>query len=175
MKKLLILFALTLAFRCFVFSQKVEPNIFITPGITIGYTWSAGWNYGINIFTGFFKINSNEPQISGGISFSYYFVNFESQQHIFTTFDAGVYSDYFRILVGAGKVKRNWGLNRRNQTKAYGKHVDFTLSVKDYRIPCFAIKSFIPQTNAWEWFSKPYYLSVYTYFRTEPFIPYKNN
>jgi hypothetical protein len=157
-----------------IVGQKViTPNLYVSPFITIGYTIGAGMNYGFDITFGLFKVLYDNPEINAAISFQYYFINYNKSLHIVKTINLIAENQYFRIGYGMGEVKKSWGFKKRNQSKAFGSAIDFGVTTYSYKTPYFGLKIFVPRKGTWEWCQDPFYVSIYTYFRQEPYYLYK--
>ena len=154
--------------------KSVSSNLYFSPFITLGYTFNSGFNYGIDLTIGLFKIQNNIPPTNAGFSIQYYFVNYENSNHRIIAFNVIAESEYFRIGTGVAEIKKKWGYKDRNKTTAFGTSFDFGISTNSVKTPWLAFKTFAPQQK-WEWSKNPYYVSLYTYFKPEPFYMLKNH
>ncbi len=150
----------------------MQPNLYISPTVTIGYTFNSGFNYGIDITFGLVKIQNFIPETTAGISLQYYFVNYEYSQHGITAFNVIAESEIFRLGIGGANINKKWGFHNRNKNSAFGTSLDFGLSTPNFKTPWLGFKTFVPREQ-WEACLNPYYISVYTYFKYEPI--YLNN
>ena len=147
---------------------SISTNLYISPFFTLGYTINSGFNYGVDITFGLFKIQNRIPYTNTGVSMQYYITNYENSQHHIIVFNVIAENEYFRIGAGAGEIKKTWGFRKRNKSKAFGTSIDFGISTSSYKTPWLGFKSFVPQKK-WEWSVNPYYVSLYSYFKFEPF------
>ncbi len=152
--------------------RDITSNIYISPFITIGYTFGSGFNYGFDVTTGVFKLKSDNPEMNAAISLQYYFVNYKGAHHRMFSFNFIAESPYYRIGIGAGDVKRTWGFKRINKSKAFGYTFDFAISTESVYTPWLSLKMFALHGGYWEFYDKPYYISGLTYFRMEPYYPF---
>lgn len=146
----------------------ITTNLYVSPFITIGYTFGAGLCYGIDFTFGMIKIKHYNPEITAALSVQYYFVNYQKNQHIIKNITFLLDSKYFRIGVGAGEIKKSWGFKNRNTSKAFGTNIDFGITAFNTQVPWIALKAFIPKSGTWEWCDNKNYISGYTYFKQEP-------
>ncbi len=161
MKKIILIILLSL-FSYKSFSQtNYIPDIFVSPKFTLGYTFGAGLTYGIDFTFGLFKSGN----ANFGVSYSYYLVNYKESRHIVKSYNIVLETNNFDIKFGAGEVKKKWGYKRRNQNRVGGLNIDVSYSYNKYSLPWIGLKSFILRKGSWEWFPKPYYMSLYSYFK----------
>lgn len=151
-----------------IFQKYFENNFYLSPFITLGYTFGSGVNFGIDITAGIIELKNYYPEISGGISFQYYLVNYEKSMHVIKNITFVAESKYFRLGYGIGVIKKNWGFRDRNISKAYGTGFDWGISAFSTKVPWIGIKTFIPFNGTWEWCESRNYFSTYTYFKQEP-------
>jgi hypothetical protein len=138
------------------------PEIFVSPRITLGYTFGSGLNYGFDIVLGLYSVDN----FKFGVDFSYYMANTEQGHHSIKGFGIVGEMDYFSVKLGAGSVSRRWGLKNVNKAKAPGLMIDISAGVDPYRAPWIGFKSFIFNRNKWQFYDQPSYISVYTYFKS---------
>lgn len=150
--------------------RSITTNLYISPFITLGYTFGSGLCYGIDLTFGLITIKHYNPEITGALSLQYYLVNYNKSQHIIKNVTFVAESKYFRIGAGAGEIKKSWGFMNRNTSKAFGTNIDFGLSAFNSKVPWVALKAFIPKEGTWEWCDNKNYISAYTYFKAEPFF-----
>lgn len=152
----------------FVFNQvlyaqeKNGPHAFVSPRINIGYTFGAGMTYGFDIFVGGYSLD----ELNLGLSYSYYFVNTNTGNHRIQTINLTVDNPMIHAQLGAGMVKRVWGLHNVNKAKVSGINVDISVGFDEYHAPWVGVKGFIHNRRKWPFFDLPSYISIYTYFKT---------
>ncbi len=148
--------------------REIVTNVYFSPFITIGYTFNTGINYGLDFTFGLIKVRNKRPEINAALSLQYYFVNYEKNQHIIKTVNIVIESENYRLGFGAGEIKKSWGFNNRNVTRAFGRSLDFGLSGFSTQVPWLGVKEFLPKKGTWEWCKNKNYISMYTYFRQDP-------
>jgi hypothetical protein len=177
-KKIIILIVIILSFSINrLYSQfeipVISTNLYFSPVITLGYTFGSGLNFGLDFTLGLVKIKHYNPEISGALSLQYYLVSYEKSMHIIKNVTLIAESEYFRIGIGAGEIKKSWGFRNRNVSKAFGTNVDFGISAFSYKVPWLGVKAFMPRPGTWEWCENKNYISAYTYFKQEPIFLFK--
>ena len=149
--------------------QTNGTNVFLSPRITLGYTFGTGLNYGFDLYLGIYQLN----EMTFGTSFSYYMVNADQGHHRIKGISLVADHKYFNIKLGAGAVSRRWGLRNINKASAQGLMFDVSATTDTYMTPWVGFKSFLFKREKWTFYDKPSYLSVYTYFRSQDIEIYK--
>ena len=147
--------------------KNISANIYFTPIFTVGYTLNSGFNYGVDLTFGLFKIQDNIHPTNAGISLQYYIVNYDNSQHNIFAINIIAESDYFRFGGGMARISEKWGFKSRNKSKAFGTSLDFGITTYHYKTPWLAFKTFVP-LQQWQLCLNPYYISTYSYFKFEP-------
>ncbi len=147
--------------------QSIQPNLYISPFVTIGYTFNSGLNYGIDLTFGLFKIQNYIPETTAGFSVQYYFVNYSESAHKITAFNIIAENRNFRVGIGGAGISKKWGFRNRNMNRAFGTSIDFGITTPSYKTPWLGFKTFVPKQE-WELCLNPYYISLYTYLKYEP-------
>lgn len=162
MRKLLITI-LTFVFSTNFYAQeKNGPNAFVSPRINIGYTFGAGMTYGVDVFVSAYSMD----ELNFGLTYSYYFANTQTGVHRLQSISLTVDNSMYHIRIGAGTVKRVWGLHNVNKAKVPGISIDASVGFDEYHAPWVGFKSFIHNRRKWPFFDLPSYLSLYSYFKT---------
>jgi hypothetical protein len=138
------------------------PEIFLSPRITLGYTFGSGLNYGIDAVVGLYKTND----FKFGINFTYNMTNTDQGHHAIKGMGIVAEMKYFSLKLGAGSVSRRWGLKNINKASAPGLTIDVALSIGEANAPWVGVKSFIFDHERWAFYDHPSYLSAYTYFKS---------
>ena len=172
MKKKLILSYLLVFCSLFAFSQENQSttNIYFSPRITIGYTFGSGMNYGVDFVVNLYTIS----EINLGIDYSFYLVNTETGAHRIKSINLMAENEIISAKIGAGMVKRVWGINKINKVKTGGIVIDVSATVDPYKFPALGVRSFVFQRSKWPFYSQPSYISVYTYYRTPEISIYQS-
>ncbi len=147
------------------------PQIFISPRITLGYTFGSGMNYGLDMVLGLYRINN----LKLGLDFSYYFANTNQGIHRLKGFAIIGEMDYLSVKLGAGSVSRRWGMKNVNKARTPGIMIDVSASADPYKAPWIGLKSFIFKRSKWPFYDQPSYISAYTYFKNADIELYKPN
>ena len=164
MKKF-ILISFILVYSIGITAQDVEtgPHVYVSPRINIGYTFGAGLNYGFDVVVGLYSTKN----FNFGLAYSHYFVNVPKDFHRIKSINLVIENDMVNARIGAGIVKRKWGLRNINKATAPGISVDVSAGFDQYRAPWIGVKSFIINRKRWTFFDLPSYISIYGYFKTE--------
>ncbi len=154
-------------------TQAQDTKVYLSPRLIIGWTFYSGFNYGIDLTIGLFKIKSDNPEINFCISPQYYFVNYKNTQQNIISFNAVIESNIYRIAAGIGQVNYKWGFKGINRNGALGYQFDVSLTTDSKYTPWVQCKTFVLHNGYWEFYSRPYYLSTNIFFRPEPYIVYE--
>ena len=155
----------------FVFSQfSAGAKIYLAPRLTLGYTLKAGFNYGLDLNIGLYGINYNKFVLNSGVSLSAYYVNYSVVNHLLTTANILLESDYFTAKAGYGMITYKWGYRNRNMQRSDGLNFDLALSVPQKPAPAVGVKFFMPNPDQLMEFTGKNYLSGYLFFRQEPIL-----
>src|ERR1051325_9942399 len=106
-------------------ARSFTDNLFISPGLTIGYTFGAGINYGYCIDAGLIKPLTNNSNVRYGISFSNYFVKTKKYTHRLRSISVMGQTDFADLKVGLGRARNKWG--RANRCITHGISYDFSI------------------------------------------------
>jgi len=166
-----VLIAYLLVFKVISQDSYTGTNIYFSPRITLGYTISAGFNYGFDVVVGLYQHND----VKFGIDFTYYMVNTDQGHHRIKGFALIADMDYLNIKLGAGAVSRRWGLKNINKANAPGIMVDVSAGIDPYRAPWIGAKGFIFNRAKWTFYDQPSYISAYTYFKTPEIDVFKED
>ncbi len=170
MKPRIFILILSLLFALKSFGQ-LNTNVYLSPRLTVGYTFYSGFNYGVDLTIGLFRIKS-DPEINVCISPQYYFVNYKHNVHNLISFNVVAESDFFRIGGGIGQSITKWGFKRINRNAALGYQIDAAISTTSKYTPWLQMKAFMLHNGYWEFYGRPYYLSADMFFRPEPYVIY---
>lgn len=138
-------------------------DVFLSPRVTIGYTFGGGMNYGIDLQVGIYQLSS----MLIGTNFSYYMVNTPQGRHRIKGLTFSSETKYLNARIGVGRVSRKWGLKNVNNKGIYGFLIDVSSSFDEYKAPWLGVKSFIFNRAKWLYFSEPSYISVYGYWKSQ--------
>jgi hypothetical protein len=164
-KIIYIIIIFTSFWNSFILSAQEKTrgtDIFISPRITLGYTFGSGLNYGFDLVLGLYKIDNYKF----GLDFTYYMVNTDQGHHRIKGIGIIGEMDYFSIKLEAGAISRRWGLKNVNKASAPGLMIDVTAGIDAYKAPWIGVKSFIFNRDKWEFYDQPSYISAYTYFKS---------
>lgn len=156
-------------------SAQLHTRVTLSPRLKIGWTFFSGFNYGVEVNIGLFNIKQENPEINVSLSPQYMFVNYKGNVHSILSVNAVIESDYYRLMLGMGEVLTKWGFQSRNSNRAFGYNVGLALSTSSKYTPWIEGNVFALQNGYWEFYGRPYYLSVSTFYRTEPYMIYETN
>ena len=146
------------------------PNVFVSPRVTLGYTFGSGLNYGFDLFVGLYQFK----EINFGTNFTWYMVNTPDGHHRIKGISLVGDYKYLNVKLGAGAVSRRWGLRNVNKASAPGIMIDVSATGDPYKAPWIGVKSFLFKRDRWLLYDKPSYISVYGYFRSQDIEIYKD-
>jgi hypothetical protein len=142
------------------------PTVFLSPRITLGYTFGSGLNYGFDAVIGLYKMN----EYKFGINLTYNMVNTDQGHHRIKGLAVVAESDYFCLKLGAGSISRRWGFKNMNKASAPVLLVDVSINIGEANAPWIGAKSFIFDHERWEFYDHPSYFSAYTYFKSPDIV-----
>ena len=169
---LLFLFVLFLSAEV-VYSQEEtnEIDVFVSPRITIGYTFGTGLNCGFDLGIGVYRIND----VMLGTNFSYYLVVTDHGSHRIKGITLSAETDYISGRLGLGMVSRKWGLRNVNKARTPGIMIDVSASADAYKAPWVGFKTFVFKRSKWLYYDLPTYTSTYAYFKSQDIEIYKED
>ena len=170
-----IALALLLALWSLDASAQLRTNVYLSPRLKIGWTFYSGFNYGLELNIGLFNMKAENPQIDISLAPQYMLVNYKGNTHSLISINAVLESDYYRLMLGMGEALTKWGFHGRNSNRAFGYNVAMALSTSSKYTPWVEGQGFVLKNGYWEFYGRPYYLSVSTFFRPDPYIVYETN
>jgi hypothetical protein len=135
--------------------QLMGQGVFLSPGITAGYTIGAGCNLGFALETGIRERKAVNP-FKYGMSFSWGIVNTKRYVHRLRTTDLLVKNDYVDMKLGIGRVKNKWGYSGHNRCVTHGLSMDISFAYPSPYSPWIGFKTFRYKYSSWAWFFRPY-------------------
>ncbi len=148
--------------------NRFEVNI--SPRITLGYTFGAGVNCGVEIGASVYKFND----VTLGVNLNYCMIFIKnSGLHRISGAMLSAETQYIAGKIGIGKVNRSWGRRNVNKAGTYGLMIDAAACVDEYRAPWIGFKTFIFDRSKWPYYPLPTYTSAYTYFKSKNIEIYK--
>ena len=156
MRKIIIIFLLVVVCRTNLFSGN---NYFFSPGVSCGYTFGAGMNWGFMFDVGAIKYIPNN-YLKYGLSFSWYYVSVQSSKTMHYTHRLRslgclmIQNNFADLKLGFGRVKNPWGT--KNRCIIHGPTADISFSYPSIYCPWIGFKTLRYANEDWAWFSKPY-------------------
>lgn len=137
-------------------SQNIfNKPIFISPGLTFGYTFDAKFNYGFTIDVGVVE-NSMSFNQKYGLSFYQYFVHTKKHVHRLRAFSVMYQTDFIDVKLGRGRAKNPWGYTNKNKCIVHGLALDVSASYPSIYSPWLGYRLFKFNRADWAWFMHPY-------------------
>ncbi len=172
----IILLQLTVIPQSTVTAQQNDDynrfDVMVSPRITIGYTFGAGVNCGLDLSASVYKFKD----IFTGVHISYYLVFVKnSGMHRIRGVMLSAETQYVSGRIGIGKVSRSWGMRNVNKAGVYGLMIDGAASVDEYKAPWIGFKTFIFNRSKWPYYDLPSYTSGYAYFKPQNIKIYKQD
>lgn len=133
----------------------LNKPVFISPGISFGYTFDAKFNYGFTLDIGIIE-NAQKFQQKYGVSFYQYFVQTKKHVHRLRAFSVMYKNDYVDVKLGRGRAKNPWGFTNRNKCIVHGLAFDISASYPSIYSPAIGYRLFKFNRADWTWFMHPY-------------------
>lgn len=162
----------------FVFSAPKAQSFFakhfyVSPSATIGYTFGARVNYGVDLDFGYCFTDKNGSVYRTGFSVSQYFVEAKHHAARITTANVMFQKDFTDLKAGIGRLRNKWGYENRNTSTTYGFSYDLSLRLPDnFHNSWIGIRHFVFKPGDWPWFEIPY-TSIFMKYKYE-IIPQKD-
>lgn len=143
----------------------IKEHLFLSPSITIGYTFGARVNYGADLDFGYQATDRNGSVYRAGFSVSQYFVEAKHHTARIATVNLMFRKDFTDLKAGIGRIRNKWGYQNRNRSTVYGFSYDLSLRLpENTHDTWFGIRHFVYKPGDWPWFEIPY---------TSVFVKYK--
>ena len=133
----------------------LNRTVFVTPGITIGYTFDAKINYGVTLDVGLIE-NTKDLKHKYGVSFYQYFLHTKNHVQRLRAFNVMYQNDYINVKLGRGRAKNPWGYGKRNRCIVHGFAFDASLSFPSTYRPWLGYRLFTFNEANWAWFMQSY-------------------
>ncbi len=169
MKKILVI-VISLVLHTAMYSQfmtNLASNTYISPSVTIGYTFRCGWNYGIDLTLGLSKFQNTLPPTNLAMNLQLYVINYSGEHHNIIAFNIVSDNRYSQFGLGIGAISKKWGYKSVNKDAALGLSLIMNVNTGNYHIPRVGARFFIPSPK-WTWSSLPYYMSFYMFWPQQP-------
>lgn len=153
----------TLAVITFVFSLNVaksqtDPDkaLFCSPGVSVGYTFGAKFNFGFVLDAGIIDKLSDNFDLRYGISFYQYYVQTKTHMHRLRSFSVMAQTGFADFKLGIGRARNKWGAGHNNRCITHGISYDISFACPKKFSPWLGFRQFIYPTSSWAWFMTPY-------------------
>jgi hypothetical protein len=130
--------------------------VFISPGLSFGYTFGAKLNYGFTLDLGLVD-NSRHLNNKYGISFYQYFVHTKTHVHRLRSLSVMYQNNYVDLKIGRGRAKNPWGYTNRNKCIVHGFAMDISGAYPSVYSPWLGYRLFKFNRADWAWFMGPYH------------------
>lgn len=165
-KNIFFIFILFFPFNGYT-QENLYKHSFVSPGLSFGYTFGAGINYGFVLDVGIIN-NPNPNSLKYGISFAYYFVRTNKYVHRLRSVNAMIQNNFLDVKVGFGRAKNKWGYTggggKGNRCIVHGFNFDVSAAYPNIYSPWIGYRTFRYNNFNWAWFTKPYN-SVYVKYK----------
>lgn len=137
-------------------------QIYVTPGISVGYTFGATFNIGVDLDLTTSITNDFDKTRRAGISISHYLVLSRGgfQPHHISSLNLMFENKILDIKTGYSSLHYRWGRAQVNKGGVNAFNFDLSFTNRANRLPWFGIKSVFYNDRDWVWFEIPYF-SVY--------------
>lgn len=138
-------------------------KLYVTPGISVGFTFGATFNIGVDLDLTTSITNDFDKTERSGISLGHYLVLSKGgfRPHHITHVNLMFENEYMDIKAGYGLLTYSWGRAQVNKGGQSGFTFDVSFTQRESNIPWFGVKSLFYNQREWIWFDIPYF-SVYT-------------
>lgn len=155
---LLIIFLLIISIRISA-QTDIFKNKYLSPEITIGYTFNAKINIGLGVDFGFYDLHNVNIRYGG--SLSYNLIKVKDRFHRQTSINLMVQNSFSDFKFGLGRMRNGWGYENRNKCIVWGFVSDLSINYPNYLSPKIGYRNFIYNKQKWAWFEYQYH-SLYT-------------
>jgi len=129
----------------------IKNEFYVSPGITVGYTFKGGFNYGIDLDIGAIEFDSKFGDVNTGISISFYRIHTYYYKHCILSGNLLIKSNYVQVKFGLGDVWYRWGYENKNRCSTTGVNFDVAVSTKSNFTPWIGYKKFMYSDPRWFW------------------------
>jgi len=163
MKKTTTLLLALIVLNGFAFSNSsFFKDIYGSPGVTFGYTFGVGFNWGLELDLGLAHFDNEFGIFHSGASLSVSWVKQKRNYHNLITLNLMVESDNYDFKIGYGIVRTA----RNNYIySTSGLNLDMSFTTDHAATPWIGYKTFRYNDDLWEWTGKQY---------NSAYIKYKN-
>jgi len=149
---LVVVFALSIAQA----QTKSEKSFFCSPGISVGYTFGAKFNFGFVVDAGIIDKRLNNFEFRYGASFTQYYVQTKTHVHRLRSFSLMAQTDFVDVKLGIGRVRNKWGASHSNRCITHGISYDVSFAYPNEYSPWIGYRRFVYRPSSWAWFTTPY-------------------
>lgn len=163
MRLIITVFLLLTITYCGMAQDGRFEKLYVTPGISVGFTFGATFNIGANLDLTTSITNDFDKVQRSGISLGHYLVLSKGgfRPHHISHVNLMFENDYMDIKAGYGLLTYRWGRAQVNKLGQGSFTFDVSFTQRDANIPWFGVKSVFYNQREWIWFDIPYF-SVYT-------------
>lgn len=134
-------------------------KLYVTPAISVGYTFGATFNIGVDLDLSTSITNDFDKVRRAGISASHYFVLSRGgfQPHQISSLSLMFENETLDIKGGYGLLRYRWGRAQVNKWGLGGFSFDISFTNRTNNVPWFGVKSLFYNQRQWMWFDTPYF------------------
>mgnify|MGYP000627925773 CR=1 FL=1 len=147
-----------------------KKDFYISPSVSIGYTFHAKINYGFCIDFGLMNKNLDSKTFKYGCSFYQYYVLTDAPKqgqrsynsvHRLRSFSIVGQNDLMNFKIGIGRARNKWGYGKNNRCITHGFSYDASFAVSEKNNIWLGLRQFRYPSRDWLWFDHPY-TSIYS-------------
>ncbi len=132
-------------------------NLYLSPSITVGYTFGAKVCYGADLDFGYTAKDRYNAVYRTGLSVSHYWVIVKNHTAAITTASLMFQKDFVDLKGGVGRLHSEWGYQNRNKSTCYGFSYDLSLALPERNNNSWlGVKHFVYKPGTWPFFEIPY-------------------
>jgi hypothetical protein len=129
--------------------------VFISPGLTVGYTINAKMNFGFTLDVGIIDKNK-VAENKYGFSFYQYYIYTGKHMHRLRSVSVMYQNSYVDVKFGRGRAKNPWGYSNRNRCIVHGFALDVSFTYPSVYSPWLGYRLFSFNKADWAWFMTNY-------------------
>jgi hypothetical protein len=147
-----ILFALSVSHNSFA-QDEFGKDLYLAPGIRVGYTIGGGFNFGFDVDAGLFRMPVSNFPMYGGISYTQNWIITKRRVLRIRSMSIFTESRYFDFKIGHGSMKDPKSPNVNNSSVS-GLSIDGSVTYNELYYPWIGVRTFWYNYLTWMWFDR---------------------
>ncbi len=155
-RKTVVIFAIMVSLNKAKGETTPGKTFFCSPGVTVGYTFGAKFNFGFVLDAGIINRISNNTELRYGFSFYQYYVQTKTHLHRLRSFSLMAQTNFIDVKIGIGRARNKWGRSNNNRCATHGLSYEVSFAYPDKYSPWLGYRQFVYRPSTWAWFMTPY-------------------